>query len=69
MGRIFGRGFPIRPRRREGRRIAPAGGDTGQPKIKLAGTFTAKPAKVKLAGTFATKPVKVKVGGAFQTVP
>lgn len=45
-----------------------AGGTPAEPKIKLAGTFGAKPLKHKASGTFTTKTLKVKVSGTFQDV-
>ena len=35
-------------------------------KIKIGGTFVAKPIKTKVGGTFEDKPIKIKVGGTFQ---
>lgn len=43
----------------------PSGGTTGQVKVKISGSFVAKPIKVKASGTFTTKPMKFKSGGAF----
>lgn len=38
---------------------------TGQPRIKIAGTFTQKPLQYKTGGSFVEKPVKIKVSGSF----